>query len=101
MTTRDPGARLVFTQGFELSSRSTAFLASNPAPIMTDGFEVLVQLVMAAITTAPSWRETSWPLSIPRTTGGASAGGCSATAAPCSPMVTFPPPSPTQREYVL
>ena len=32
---------------------STAFLASRPAATITDGFEVLVQLVMAAITTEP------------------------------------------------
>ncbi len=33
--------------------RSTAFFASSPAPTITDGFEVLVQLVMAAIATDP------------------------------------------------
>ena len=54
MTTREPGARLVLTQGRLRSPFATAFLASRPAPIITDGFEVLVQLVMAAITTAPS-----------------------------------------------
>ena len=32
---------------------STAFFATRPAPIITLGFEVLVQLVMAAITTEP------------------------------------------------
>ena len=53
MTTFDPGARLVFTQGFDVSPRSTAFLASRPAAIITLGFEVLVQLVIAAITTDP------------------------------------------------
>ena len=35
--------------------RSTAFLASSPAPTITDGFDVLVQLVMAAIATEPLW----------------------------------------------
>ena len=50
--------------------RSTAFFASSPAPIMTEGFEVLVQLVMAAITTAPSCSEMSLPSSMPATTGG-------------------------------
>ena len=35
------------------SPRSTAFLARSPAASMTDGFEVLVQEVMAAITTDP------------------------------------------------
>src|ERR1051325_2984908 len=53
MTTFEPGARLVFTQGFEVSPRSTAFFASRPAATITEGFEVLVQLVIAAITTHP------------------------------------------------
>ena len=35
------------------SPASTAFFASSPAPIITDGFDVLVQLVIAAITTDP------------------------------------------------
>ena len=72
MTTREPGARLLFTQGLVSSPRSTAFLARSPAPIITDGFEVLVQLVIAAITTAPSCSEMSLPSSTPETTGGAS-----------------------------
>src|ERR1700733_7769418 len=53
VTTFEPGARLVLTQGLDLSPFSTAFFARSPAPIITDGFDVLVQLVMAAITTAP------------------------------------------------
>ncbi len=53
VTTFDPGARLVFTQGLLLSPRSTAFFASRPAPIITLGFDVFVQLVIAAMTTAP------------------------------------------------
>ncbi len=53
MTTFDPGASVVLTHGLRVSPRSTAFLASRAAPIMTDGFDVLVQDVMAAITTAP------------------------------------------------
>ena len=48
-----PGARLVFTQGFEFKPFSLAFLATSPAAISTFGFEVFVQLVMAAITTDP------------------------------------------------
>ena len=48
-----PGARLVFTHGFTRSPRAAAFCATRPAPSITDGFEVLVQLVMAAITTEP------------------------------------------------
>src|SRR5262245_60451973 len=53
MTTFEPGARLVFTHGFTCRPRSTAFLAINPAASITDGFDVLVQLVMAAMTTEP------------------------------------------------
>jgi hypothetical protein len=53
MTTLEPGASEVLTQGLAASPRSTAFLASRPAASITDGLEVLVQLVMAAITTCP------------------------------------------------
>ena len=53
MTTVEPGASEVFTQGLTSRPRSTAFLASRPAPIITDGFDVFVQLVIAAITTRP------------------------------------------------
>ncbi len=53
MTTCEPGASDVFTHGLLVRPRSTAFLASRPAPIITLGFEVLVQLVIAATTTAP------------------------------------------------
>ena len=49
----EPGASEVFTHGFTSSPRSTAFFASSPAPIITEGFEVFVQLVIAAITTRP------------------------------------------------
>src|SRR5687768_11320196 len=53
VTTIDPGARLVLTQGLLVRPRCTALRASRPAPIMTLGFDVLVQLVIAATTTAP------------------------------------------------
>src|SRR5205814_7124166 len=53
VTTLDPGARLLFTHGLRVSPRSMAFFATSPAPIITLGFDVLVQLVIAAITTAP------------------------------------------------
>ena len=53
MTTRDPGASEVFTHGLGRRPRSTAFLASSPAASITSGFDVLVQRVMAAITTCP------------------------------------------------
>ena len=62
MTTFEPGAKLVFTQGFEVRPRSTAFFASRPAPSISDGFEVLVQLVIAAMTTEPSARSNVSPL---------------------------------------
>ena len=42
------------TVGETRRPRSTARLASKPAATMTEGFEVLVQLVMAAIATEPS-----------------------------------------------
>jgi hypothetical protein len=41
------------THGLLVRPFSTAFLASSAAPIITDGFEVLVQLVIAATATAP------------------------------------------------
>src|SRR5690625_3988657 len=50
---RDPGAREVFTHGFDCSPCSTAFFANRPAPSMTDGLDVLVHEVIAAITTSP------------------------------------------------
>ena len=51
MTTFEPGASEVFTHGLDRSPRATALRASMPAPTITDGLEVLVQLVIAAITT--------------------------------------------------
>ncbi len=48
---------LVLTKGGVFSPRATALRASNPAAIITLGLEVLVQEVMAAITTEP------WPIS--------------------------------------
>src|SRR4051812_48993625 len=53
MTTFDPGASDVLTHGLRCNPRSTAFFASRPAPTMTNGFDVLVQEVIAATTTAP------------------------------------------------
>ena len=58
MTTCEPGASEVFTQGLVFRPLATAFLASRPAAISTLGLEVLVQEVMAAITTSPL--PTSW-----------------------------------------
>ncbi len=56
MTTREPGESDALTVAGQDSPACTAFFASNPAASMTVGLEVLVQLVMAAITTLP-WRK--------------------------------------------
>src|SRR6476661_3925724 len=61
MTTLDPGAREVLTHGAEARPLSTAFLASSAAASMTEGLEVLVQLVIEAIATMPWSSSTSWP----------------------------------------
>jgi hypothetical protein len=53
VTTPDPGDKLVFIYGRTLSPHSTAFLASSPAPSITEGLLVFVQLVIAAMTTEP------------------------------------------------
>src|SRR4051812_15782379 len=53
MTTREPGAMVVFTHGLVIRPFSTALRARRAAPSITDGLEVLVQLVMAAMTTWP------------------------------------------------
>ena len=58
MTTREPGASEVLTELPTLRPRSTAFLASRPAASMTLGLEVLVQQVIAAMTTSP-WRSST------------------------------------------
>src|SRR3954465_6035 len=64
MTTLEPGASVVFTQGLAARPRSTAFLASSAAPIITCGFDVLVQEVIAAITTWPWSTNVSVPSSM-------------------------------------
>src|SRR5918911_4027855 len=64
MTTLDPGARVVFTHGLLTRPRSTAFLASRAAPIITCGLEVLVHDVIAAITTWPWSTKVSVPSSM-------------------------------------
>ena len=60
-TTWLPGASEVFTHGFCLRPSRLALRASRPAPISTLGFEVLVQEVIAAITTSPWPRSKSSP----------------------------------------
>src|SRR3954452_25458911 len=61
MTTLEPGARVVLTHGLRSRPRSTAFLASSAAPIMTDGLDVFVHDVIAAIDTAPWSSSNSAP----------------------------------------
>ena len=63
MTTVEPGASEVFTHGRRARPRSIALRASRPAPTITDGLEVLVQLVIAAITTRPWSSSTTVPSS--------------------------------------
>src|SRR5919198_3514586 len=72
MTTLEPGASEVLTQGLAASPRSTALRASRPAATITDGLEVLVQLVMAAMTTCPWSRSKRLPSA--RRTGTATLG---------------------------
>ena len=67
MTTLEPGASEVLTHGLEARPRSTALRASSPAASITDGLEVLVQEVMAAMTTCPWSRSKRVPSS--RVTG--------------------------------
>jgi aconitate hydratase len=50
MTTLEPGASVVLTQGLRPSPRSTALRATSAAEIITCGLEVLVHDVIAAIT---------------------------------------------------
>src|SRR6184192_4073120 len=69
MTTLEPGASVVFTHGLRFRPRSTAFLASSAAPTITCGLEVLVQDVIAAITTAP-WSTSNGVPSAPSTRTG-------------------------------
>ena len=59
MTTSEPGASEVFTHGLLRNPLASALRASRPAPSITAGLEVLVQEVIAAITTEPSVRWTS------------------------------------------
>ena len=56
-TTWLPGASEVLTHGFCFRPSRLALRASRPAPISTDGFDVLVHDVIAAMATSP------WPRS--------------------------------------
>ncbi|RMS17097.1 hypothetical protein ALP75_203640 [Pseudomonas syringae pv. actinidiae] len=53
-TVFEPGASEDFTHGLRLSPRRLALRASSPAEITLRGLLVLVQLVIAAMITAPS-----------------------------------------------
>ena len=53
LTTLLPGANEVLTQSGTFKPNSTAFFATSPAIISTTGFDVFVQLVIAAIQTEP------------------------------------------------
>ncbi len=54
LTAFEPGASDDLTQGLRIRPFSTALRATIPAATMLRGFEVLVQLVIAAMITAPS-----------------------------------------------
>src|SRR5260370_8106145 len=103
MTTLEPGASVVFTQGLLDSPASTALRASSAAPTMTDGLEVLVQDVIAAITTEPWSRGTLAPSSRATSVGvdtsavsPADAGGLTSSAA-LSPASLAPLAQPCTR----
>ncbi|MNP17810.1 hypothetical protein D3C76_1102540 [compost metagenome] len=65
MATLEPGAKEVFTHGLRTRPSALAFFATRPAATTLRGLEVLVQLVMAAMITAPSgirpWASSSRP----------------------------------------
>src|SRR5437868_11507583 len=86
----EPGASDVLTQAGTWSPRSTAVLASNPAAIITDGLEVFVQLVIAAMTTLP-WLRAD----------GKSCGTCSSWRKSPTPIAVGLPPSCSQRPKLL
>src|ERR1051326_794608 len=81
-STGEPGASEVFTHEGTRNPLSTAFFASKPAATITDGFDVLVQLVIAAITTEPC---EIWPL-----------GTCFSISGPGTGLSQVAPPSPSK-----
>src|SRR5262245_33349341 len=96
-TTCEPGASDVFTQGLTVSPLATAFLANRPAPILTLGFDVLVQDVIAAMTTSPWPRSCGRPSTWKRFEGPAFEKSLSSGAVAiegCSSNTSLPPPSP-------
>src|SRR6266516_1543934 len=94
VTTFDPGAKLDLTQGLRRMPSSTAFFARRPAPIITWGFDVFVQEVIAAMTTEPCSSSNSSP-----PTATAIGVCCSSIATPatgtCTSGTNFPCPGST------
>src|SRR5216683_4495040 len=96
MTTLEPGASVVFTHGLRSRPASTALRASSAAPTITDGLEVLVHEVIAAITTEPWSTVVLVPSSSVTSTGAegrrppAAAGPAAAEARGRSPGPTAP-----------
>src|SRR5271165_391459 len=88
VTTIDPGTSEVFTHDGTLRPFSTAFFATNPAATSTDGLEVFVQLVIAAITTLPCF--SAW-----------SSFTCSCTESCCESIPAGCPPSLSHRDSCL
>src|SRR5215510_12451882 len=96
-TTCDPGASEVLTQGFTSRPLATALRARSPAPIITLGFEVLVQDVIAAISTSPWPRSWLRPSTGNRCDPPALAKFLSSGAVAidgCNSKTSLPPPSP-------
>jgi hypothetical protein len=103
VTTLDPGAIEVFTQGFTSSPFSTALRATRADPTITEGFEVLVHEVMAAMTMLPSVRENSSPSTSIFTIRGPPSGASRRAECVAPPVATAgsgepPPVAPTFRE---
>ena len=84
MTTLEPGASDVFTHGLDCSPRSTALRASRPAATITDGFDVFVHDVIAAITTWP------WSSSVSVPSPSVSGTDADTRSATCTPPVSAP-----------
>ena len=84
MTTFEPGASEVFTHGLDSRPRATALRASRPAAIITDGFDVFVHEVIAAITTCP------WSSSVSVPSSSVSATACSTRSATCTRVPSSP-----------
>src|SRR5204863_5706194 len=95
----EPGARLVLTWGGGAMPCSTALRATRPAAIITEGLDVFVHDVIAAITTEPCVRQTARPSREksacvrrwPRSSGGATSLeiGCGFPPSPIQRSIAF------------